>query len=374
MVWLKKIIDFIFIKFGFYVYFSLKRNRWAFVSFLYHPLYRKKHLHPNELELDIIKSVLSELGYNIIFVDYRSSLIFRYIKFDLIFGLGSPFERRIVSKKRSYFIRYATGAHDFYQEKVAYERLASYYKKYNAIRLTSIRTVDAYCPKQLFLSDKIIAIGDDFNYTEFSKYHHDVVMLPAVISTEIGYQENKVIDSSFTDTYNFLWLGGSGVLHKGLDVCLEYFKRNVHYKLHVLGVSKSESSIYSDIGVEDCENIIDYGFIPMKDERFNEILSLCKYVIQPSCSEGQATSILNAALRADLLPIVTSACGVNHLPNRYIIESIDVDSLSIAIDKAISDISEHKKKCYENREFIFENNSSQSFRNNMKNAMEILRE
>jgi glycosyltransferase involved in cell wall biosynthesis len=89
---------------------------------------------------------------------------------------------------------------------------------------------------------------------------------------------------------HFLWFGGAGLVHKGLDLLLDYFYENPSLTLHICGPIESEPLFAQAYKKElyETENIIMHGFVDIRGQVFEEIIKRCAFVVFPSCSEGQA--------------------------------------------------------------------------------------
>ena len=66
-------------------------------------------------------------------------------------------------------------------------------------------------------------------------------------------------------------------------------------------------------------NIIHHGFLNLKSISARKIIESCHFLISPSCSEGQSTSVL-AGMTCGLIPILTEECGINIDENIYLLK------------------------------------------------------
>ena len=92
---------------------------------------------------------------------------------------------------------------------------------------------------------------------------------------------------------------------------LEIFVQNPDLHLYVCSNFKNEKDFTRLYHKElfETENIHPIGFININNYEFSEITKKCSYIIMPSCSEGQAGSVLTG-MSAGLIPIISKECGL----------------------------------------------------------------
>ena len=111
---------------------------------------------------------------------------------------------------------------------------------------------------------------------------------------------------------HFVWLGGVGAVHKGLDLVLEAFSAMPDMTLTVCGPFEDEPDFVEAYHRElyQCPNIRAHGWIDIHSSEFLDLARRCGAVIFPSCSEGHCGGII-ACMHAGLVPIVSHETGVN---------------------------------------------------------------
>lgn len=172
-------------------------------------------------------------------------------------------------------------------------------------------------------------------------------------------------------------MGSLGLIHKGLDLLLEIFKELPDYNLYICGSIKNEPEFehcYFD-ELYRTKNIHTYGFIGVDSFEFREIIKKCNFIIFPSCSEGQASSVINAMVYG-LIPIVTISSGINIKDFGIEIETISHNKIKEAILKAISlsqnEIKEMSMRCALD---TIKNHSIEKFSEEFKKSLlEILKQ
>jgi glycosyltransferase involved in cell wall biosynthesis len=111
---------------------------------------------------------------------------------------------------------------------------------------------------------------------------------------------------------NYLWLGSTGMVHKGLDLVLEAFSQLPDYNLIVCGPVDKEKDFENAYFKElyRSSNIKTLGFVDLDSKDFLDTIQNTVGLIYPSCSEGQAGSVISC-MHAGLIPIISYESGVD---------------------------------------------------------------
>lgn len=111
---------------------------------------------------------------------------------------------------------------------------------------------------------------------------------------------------------HFLFFGSTDQVRKGLDLLLEVFPRHPHLHLHIAGYYDREPEFCACYRRELCytPNIHLHGEVVIGSPVWESLIRQCAFVILPSCSEGQAGSVIQA-MHAGLIPVVTPAVGLD---------------------------------------------------------------
>jgi glycosyltransferase involved in cell wall biosynthesis len=102
------------------------------------------------------------------------------------------------------------------------------------------------------------------------------------------------------------------MVHKGLDLVLEAFAQMPDFHLTVCGPVQHEKDFEDAYNKElyHTANILTTGWMDVSSPEFIEIARNCAGLVYPSCSEGQAGSVVTC-MRAGLVPIVSLESGVD---------------------------------------------------------------
>lgn len=113
---------------------------------------------------------------------------------------------------------------------------------------------------------------------------------------------------------NFLWLGSSPLLLKGLDLVLEAFAALPDLHLWVCGPidapaeAKFRQAYHRELF--SLPNIHALGWVNLRSPEFTQLANRCAYLVYPSCSEGQSGAVLNAMAHG-IIPIVSRDSGID---------------------------------------------------------------
>ncbi len=113
----------------------------------------------------------------------------------------------------------------------------------------------------------------------------------------------------------YLFLSSQGMVHKGLDLVLEAFAAMPEYHVTLCAPVGKETDFVEAYSHElySVPNIETIGWVDISSEQFLTIARHCVALIYPSCSEGQAGSVVTA-LTAGLIPIASYQSGVDIKP------------------------------------------------------------
>jgi len=277
-------------------YFNKNYKKRALLSYITYPFKKNSMNHTNYYEVHTWAKILDELGYQVDIVQYNYSKKLNISKYDLICGFGDVFQYYFESGKNAKTIYYGAGMHVCHQNNASLKRVKDVYRKKSVWLAKSARFVEKTWTHQTSLVDGIIALGNDVCADSYRKYYDGLVYsLPALFyKTKDG---NSILENRKSDSNkNFLWFGSSGLIHKGLDLLLDYFSNNEEITLHICGPITNEKDFVEAYKKElfNTKNIINHDFVDIESEKFTNILMSCSFVIFPSCSEGGAPSVLTA--------------------------------------------------------------------------------
>ena len=203
-------------------------------------------------------------------------------------------------------LMHATGKHWIFQNRAELQRLADLLQRRGAV-LEPRRQVPTGCAAEL--ADCITVLGNQMTVDTFRYTGKPVYRIPLSSAAEFPWDETKDFDRVGR---RFLWLGSSGMVHKGLDLVLEAFAGMPELELVVCGPVGDEPDFQKLYHRElfETPNIHTRGWVDVTAPEFAAIVADVAGMIYPSCSEGAAGSVI-VGLHAGLIPIVSRETGVD---------------------------------------------------------------
>jgi hypothetical protein len=311
------------------------------ISYITDPFFIKNNLsHTNSLECYTSAKIFNELGFNVDVIDFSSNRSVDYSKYDIIYGMGNPFEKSFYYNgtpiKR---IFYATGCNPMYSNIVTILKVRGLKEKTNKILINSSRFIHSSPELQVLLSDKVIILGNSFVLDTYRKFDAE------------GIDRYTNLNAFFYDVYNpdlskkdfsrakkhFLWFGSSGLLHKGLDLLIDIFSKREDIYLHICGASDNEKEFFNYYNpiLKKSKNIFNHGFVDIRSNKYNRIVDECTFTISPSVSEGGSPAVLNTIANGGLIPIITKSSSLDIDGFGIVIEKPTLELVANAIDQAL---------------------------------------
>ena len=352
---------------------NYKKN--VLISYIIHPfLYKNLYIHTNAQEALTIADVFNTLGFNIDICQFTLASNLNYKKYNCIFGFGTPLTNSFYQNTSAIKIYYGTGMHIDYQNNSTISRIKEVYKKKGVFLPESGRIVPYTYLEQTSLTDAMILLGNDTIVDTYRKYYDG-----PIFTQHASYFENILLKDALNKNWaqsqkNFLWFGSSGAIHKGLDLLLDVFPSFPEYHLHICGLNPQEQNFFQAYRTElNAQNIHNYGFINTQSSIYKNLINKCAYVILPSCSEGQATSVLSVMCNG-LIPVITECCGIDMQDFTFKIHALNSNGIISAIDNlkklAPNECANLASKCLN---FTRQRHSIQSYKQElMQNLSKIL--
>lgn len=272
--------------------------------------------HTNLTECYTAGKVLSELGYNVDAIDRLNKSFSDWEKYDLIYGTLVPAE---AMGTHAIKIIYSPGAAVSFVLQETTKKVNALLKEKGNCFLSSMRMESAVLNPRSFIPflscDGVIVLGNAF----VKKYQMqtDPEHPERFYNLPCFYFPCPPIDLDKKDfekaKRHILWFGSMGLMHKGLDICLDIALAHPEITLHICGALKRETEFwhYYNPLIDKATNIINHGFVDIGSPEFAAILEQCAFVVHPSISEGGSPALLNVVGNGGLIPIYSESCGVD---------------------------------------------------------------
>jgi len=336
-------------------YFGSDFNKNVLISYICAPFKQGISItHTNTAEALAMAKVFKQLEFNVDVVDYFDIDTINYSKYDLIIGFGEPLINSFYqNEKRPITIYYGTGMHVCWQNHASLNRIEDVYYKKGKWLLNSGRLVKETWSVQTTLVDYIITMGNETVVDSYRKFFkRPIFNIP--VSYYHVFDPKEIIDKKNYEVArkHFLWFGADGMIHKGLDLLLDVFPEFPELDLHICGPIEKETDFQEAYYHElyKTENIHFYGFIDLKSKLYKDLIEKCGFIIFPSCSEGEPSSVINT-MYYGLIPVVSNTAGIKIHDFGVEICSLSADSIKETISKieslALDEIKTRSKKCAE---------------------------
>lgn len=265
--------------------------------------------HTHHIESLMIARAFLSQGYNVDVIDYRNGE-FRPTKSYMFFVSARTKFAELAARLNPDCIKIAhlDTAHFLFNNASAYRRLLELQRR-RGVTTTSLRVIEHNFAVEH--ADYLTVLGNGFTESTYSYAGKPIFRLP--VPTPHIYSPQY--DRDYTQIRkHFLWLGSSGFVHKGLDLVLEVFSRLPELHLTVCGPMEDpgEREFVKAYHRElyEMPNIETIGWIDVGSQQFIDVAANCCALVYPSCSEGQAGSVITC-LQAGLIPIVSYESGVD---------------------------------------------------------------
>lgn len=294
-----------------------------------------KH-HSNLTECRVIAECFHSLGYNVD-CSSRTKRDIDYTKYDILCGINGnaymgSFSAEGVEPLR---IFYSVGAETCYNYRRTAQRNIDFHERHGLWLPESNRYLPGD-PRNYYearFSDAVICLGNEFVREQFlaeddyaQRYH----LLPAFYFKVAEPFSNKDFEKS---RRSILWFGSAGLLHKGLDIAIDFALEHKEYTLHICGSSSGEHAFWNYYmpKVRACSNIIMHGFVNIESADFAAILDECGILLNPSVSEGGAVAVLNVLGNGALLPVYSKGTGIDLSAVGIEVDDVAYESFSNAL-------------------------------------------
>ena len=341
------------------------RNGWALLSYVTHPLaITKKELvkspHTNPWECLEIADILLERGYGVDVIDWTNATFTPKKNYAMVIDVNQNLERLTpLLPKNCVKIFYITGAHWSYQNNAELVRLEAL-KKRRGIEIKPCRQMAP--SNNIEYADYATSLGNNFTKDTYAYARKPITQIPLLSTVTFPSPEKKNFNKV---AKNFVWIGGGGAVHKGLDLVLECFKDMPDYNLTICGPVAAEKDFEKAYCKElyNTPNIKTVGRINIRAQQFLNIINTSVGLIYPSCSEGQSGAVITA-MHAGLIPIISYESGVDVHDFGVILRKSSIDE----IKKAIREIANLPKeelalRSKQTWQYARENHTREKFRN-----------
>lgn len=285
--------------------------------------------HTNQWECKEIANIFLNRGYNVDVIDSRNVTFIPSKKYDFFIDVHQNLERIMpFLNKDCVKIFHITTKHWLFQNYVEYLRLLNL-KKRRGIVLKPERILSA--TNSIDFADYVSYLGNQSTIETYDFSEKIIFPIPLSTTHLYPFSEGKDFEKC---RKNFLWLGGGGLVLKGLDLVLEVFGRTPEYNLTICGPINPRGDFEKLYHRElyKTPNIKTISFIDLGSQKFSDIVNSSLSLIYPSASEGQAGSVI-VSMHAGLIPIISYESGVDINDFGIILKKSSMEEIKKSIER-----------------------------------------
>ena len=275
------------------------------------PFFNKHTIYWETVE---IVRQLNRHGYIVDYADSRATFAGDWNRYKVVID-GSDNLRYAPSVPGQIRVHYTTYIHWLVWNRAELERII-WFKERTGILVPMNRQLPTILSDEY--ADYLTYYGTETQANSFSpKPIKQQLNISSVFIPE--YQKKDIAETR----NNFLWLGGGGLVHKGLDIVMEAFARVPKMHLYIAGNLKEEPRFWqwaSQI-LSKHQNIHDLGWMDVGSPKFDAIAQKCIGTVYASGAEGGPGSVAQI-LHWGLIPIVTKSALVRAETFGHIIHGI----------------------------------------------------
>jgi glycosyltransferase involved in cell wall biosynthesis len=263
---------------------------------------------------------LNELGYTVDIVSFDDVEFEPTNNYDvLVQHGGTNFDRLISSLPADITVIYFASTTYWRTSNEREQERVDAFRARNGVSIPPDRLIEESEDQAIDRAAGTISIGGQ---SILETYAH----VPLALALDIGVfpDEMTVLRDVSTAREHFVFFGGFGNIHKGLDLALEAFAELPHH-LHVATLMQPEFAAYYDELIRTHPNLHVHGWLEARGPVFYELMSKCAFAILPTSAEGQPGSIVEC-MNAGLIPLVTREAN------------LDVDGFGMLIEPSVEGI------------------------------------
>ena len=178
-------------------------------------------------------------------------------------------------------------------------------------------------------ADYITCRGGAFGRGSYEYRKVPILQIPQLTAAAIeGFIERDMAACR----HRFVWLAGSGAVHKGLDLMLEAFAGLPDCHLTVCGGVSSEKEFVAHYHRElyQLPNIETLDWVDTMSDQFRDIVSRAAAIVLPSASEFSCGSVI-AGMMTGLIPVTTPSTDIDVTDIGYSITEDSVEGVRAAV-------------------------------------------
>ena len=202
---------------------------------------------------------------------------------------------------------YATGCHWIYHNKAELARHEWLFQRRGVVAATARQVPPILSPAAANIISYFGNSATRATYGSFSEKLRKLWVSAVERPSSLGPRDWRRAQDSY------VWYGGGGWIHKGLDLVVEAFLKEPRLRLRILGGDlRGDADFWRIYGkaIEEAGNITYHGFIHPGSPEFREVSETTCAVVYPSAAEGCSGAVVQC-MHFGLIPLVTEVTGLS---------------------------------------------------------------
>jgi hypothetical protein len=270
--------------------------------------------HAGYWECGEIVRLLTERGYDVDIIDWKNESFIPRKPYKACIDIQKNLKRLSPHLKNDCLkIMHIVSSYAEFQNTQEQKRLNAI-KERRGVSLKP-RRIDSVSDNPAF-ADILEGFGNSTVHATYARFGKQIHPIPESVSSEFPFPDTK----DFAEARkNFLWFGGGGAVHKGLDLILEAWTGlPAELTLHIVGPIKAEDDFMDAYKTElSLPNVFVHsrpktdtsGNMTVDGKPFGTITDSCANLLYFSCSEGTSGAVVQS-MHAGLIPIITPESGI----------------------------------------------------------------
>jgi glycosyltransferase involved in cell wall biosynthesis len=254
-------------------------------------------------------------------------------------------------------IVHITNAEPAFQNKAG-SRRAEDLKVRRGITLTPDRNIPE--SHAIEIADYATVLGNQFTSGTYEYANKPLIRIPISNTHSFPAPETKDFD---VVRKHFIWLGGAGPLHKGLDLVLEAFSSMPDYKLVVCAKLAPTDPFAEAFKKElyETPTIKMLGFVDPSSDQFKKLCDESLGIVSVSCSEGGGGGVI-LGMHAGLIPVVNYETSVDVGDFGVLLPGSRIETLQNAVrELSILPTDQLKTRALRTWKYVRENHTRERF-------------
>lgn len=350
----------------------------ALVSYISEPIMWKSddkrfNGHSNLWESAEITKILNELGYIVDCISFTDNHFKSNNNYDIVFDIFKNFPK--YSSSNTHTILHLTGSDPLFAKNAELNRINNLKSRKGFYliprRLINENDINKFS-SLMNTADTLTLVGNEVTLSTYPKLLQKKIKCIPVTGSVLS--EVRELNESLQKN-EFIWFGGAGAVHKGLDLVLEVFAKNPNLKLHIIGPYEHEKDFMKlfDFEITHCPNIMSHGFLYPSEKKFKEITKNVTAFVFPSCSEGISTGAITC-MQYGFLPIISKNTGISITKDMgVLLHDCSITEIESAI-KYIAEkpIIEIKEMISKSQTYALNTFSRAEFHKSMKDILKVI--